>query len=189
MNEWTCNGRKIRLIEGNIVLLNVEAIVNAANKSLILGGGVAGAIRKFGGPTIQEECNKLGPIEVGEAVLTGGGNLLAKHIIHTAGPVYGEGDEDNKLIRATLNSLHIAKKSNIKSLAFPAISTGIFHFPIRRCSEIMLKTTMDFLEKNECPEEVVFCLYGEKSYSFFTETFEKLQERENLTPSSKKKRF
>ncbi len=189
MNEWICNGRKIRLIEGNIVMLNVEAIVNAANKSLILGGGVAGAIRKFGGPSIQEECNKLGPIEIGAAVLTGGGNLKAKNIIHAAGPVYGEGDEDNKLAKATLNSLHIAKKSNIKSLAFPAISTGIFHFPIRRCSEIMLKTTMVFLEKNECPEEVVFCLYGENSYSLFTETFEKLQDRKNQMTSPKKKRF
>jgi len=189
MNEWIRNGRKIRLIEGNIVLLNVEAIVNAANKSLILGGGVAGAIRKFGGPTIQEECNKLGPIEVGEAVFTGGGNLKAKYVIHAAGPVYGEGEEDNKLMRATLNSLLIAQKANIKSLAFPAISTGIFHFPIRRCSEIMLKTTMDFLEKNDCPEEVVFCLYGEKNYSLFTETFEKLQERENQKTSSKKKHY
>lgn len=188
MNEWTRNGRKIRLIEGNIVLLNVEAIVNAANKSLILGGGVAGAIRKFGGPTIQEECNKLGPIEVGEAVLTGGGNLKAEHIIHAAGPVYGEGEEDKKLMKATLNSLLIAQKTKIKSLAFPAISTGIFHFPIRRCSEIMLKTTMDFLDKNDCPEEVVFCLYGEKHYSMFTDAFEKLQEKENQKTSSKKKR-
>ncbi len=188
MNEWTRNGRKIKLIEGNIVLLDVEAIVNAANKSLILGGGVAGAIRKFGGPTIQEECHKLGPIEVGEAVLTGGGNLKAAHVIHAAGPVYGEGEEDNKLKKATLNSLLIAKKTNIKSLAFPAISTGIFHFPIRRCGEIMLKTTMDFLEKNDCPEEVVFCLYGEKHYSLFIETFEKLQAKKNQKTFSKKKR-
>lgn len=189
MNEWTSNGKKIRLIEGNIVLLNVEAIINAANKSLILGGGVAGAIRQFGGPTIQEECNKHGPIEVGDAVLTGGGNLKAKHIIHAAGPVYGEGDEDHKLEKATLNSLRIAQKKNIKSLAFPAISTGIFHFPIRRCGEIMLKTTMDFLKNNDSPEEVIFCLYGEKHYSLFSETFEKLKEREKQTISSKKKRL
>lgn len=188
MNEWTLNGRTIRLLEGNIALLDVEAIVNAANKSLILGGGVAGAVRKFGGPTIQEECNRLGPIEVGEAVLTGGGKLKAKHVIHVAGPIYGEGDEDNKLKKATLNTLLIAQKAKIKSLAFPAISTGIFHFPIRRCSEIMLKTAMDFLEKNECPEEVVFCLYGEKHYSLFTETFEKLQERKYQNTSSKKNR-
>jgi len=187
MNEWTRNGKTIRLIEGNIVLLDVEAIINAANKSLILGGGVAGAIRMFGGPSIQEECNKLGPIQVGEAVLTGGGHLKTKYVIHTAGPVYGEGEEDSKLMKATLNSLLLAQKKEIKSLAFPAISTGIFHFPIRRCSEIMLKTTMDFLKKNDCPEEVVFCLYGEKHYSLFIETFEKLQERERQKSLSKKK--
>ena len=138
--------------------------------------------------TIQEECHKLGPIEVGQAVLTGAGNLKAKFVIHAAGPVYGEGEEDKKLLRATLNSLQIAQKTKIKSIAFPAISTGIFHFPIRRCSEIMLKTTIDFLDKNDCPEEVVFCLYGEKHYSIFANAFEKLQEKENLMTISKKKR-
>ena len=148
---------------------------------------MAGAIRQFGGPTIQEECNKLGPIEVGDAVLTRGGNLKAKYIIHAAGPVYGEGEEDQKLKRATFNSLLLAQKTNIKSLAFPAISTGIFHFPIRRCGEIMLKTTMDFLEINDCPKEVVFCLYGEKHYSLFTETFEKLQEREKKNQKQKQR--
>ena len=108
-------------------------------------------------------------------------------MIHAAGPVYGEGDEDNKLAKATLSSLQIAQKKKIKSIAFPAISTGIFHFPIRRCSEIMLRTAMDFLKKNESPEEIIFCLYGEKAYSLFVETFEKLQENENLKAKSKKK--
>ena len=187
MNEWTFEGRKIRLVEGNIVLLDVDALVNAANKSLILGGGVAGAIRQFGGPSIQEECNKIGPIDVGKAALTGGGNLKARYVIHAAGPVYGEGDEDNKLARATLSSLEIAKKSSLKSLAFPAISTGIFHFPIQRCSEIMLKTTMDFLKNNEHPEEVIFCLYGEKAYSLFSETFERLLDKDSQKIPSKKK--
>ncbi|MGD2245323.1 MAG: macro domain-containing protein [Candidatus Aminicenantes bacterium] len=187
MNEWTNNGRTIRLVEGNIVHLDVEAIVNAANKSLILGGGVAGAIRNFGGPSIQEECNKIGPIEVGEAVITGAGNLRAKYVIHAAGPVYGEGDEDKKLAKAALNSLLIAKKKRIKSIAFPAISAGIFHFPIRRCSEILLKTSMDFLKQNEYPPEIVFCLYGEKTYSLFIETFEKLKDKEKQKNKSKKK--
>jgi O-acetyl-ADP-ribose deacetylase (regulator of RNase III) len=176
MIEWIHKGRRIRLVEGNIVLLDVDAIVNAANKSLILGGGVAGAIRNFGGPSIQEECNRIGPIEVGEAVMTGGGNLKVTHVIHAAGPVYGEGDEDSKLANATLNSLKIALNNKISSIAFPAISAGIFHFPIRRCSEIMLRTARDFLKKNEYPKEIVFCLYGEKAYSFFMETFEKLAE-------------
>ena len=147
MTEWTIDGKKIKLVKGNIVLLEVEAIVNAANKSLILGGGVAGAIRNFGGPSIQEECNKLGSIEVGEAVITKAGNLKAKYVIHAAGPVYGEGDENQKLTKATLNSLRIAQRKKIKNIAFPAISTGIFHFPLQRCSQIMLKVAMEFLEK------------------------------------------
>ncbi len=174
MDECIINGRKLRLVEGNIVVLGVEAIVNAANKSLILGGGVAGAIRKFGGPSIQEECNSIGPIEVGEAVITGAGNLNAHYVIHAVGPVYGEGDEDIKLANAVLNCLKIAKKKKIKSMAFPAISTGIFHFPIKRCAEIMIKVTMDFLRKNTNPEEIVLCLYGERAYSIFQGTFERI---------------
>jgi O-acetyl-ADP-ribose deacetylase (regulator of RNase III) len=174
MPEWTIDGKKLKLVEGNIVVLNVNAIVNAANKSLILGGGVAGAIRNFGGPSIQEECNEIGPIDVGEAVITGAGNLKADYVIHTAGPVYGEGDEDAKLASATLNSLKLAKKKNIKSIAFPAISTGIFHFPIKRCAEIMIKVAMDFLRDNEIPQEIILCLYGERAYSIFQKTFDRL---------------
>jgi len=176
MTEWTIDGKKIKLVKGNIALLDAEAIVNAANKSLILGGGVAGAIRNFGGPSIQEECNKLGSIEVGEAVITGAGNLKAKYVIHAAGPVYGEGDEDQKLTKATLNSLRIAQRKKIKNIAFPAISTGIFHFPLQRCSQIMLKAAMEFLEKNNFPQEIIFCLYDDKAYSVFKNTLEKLAE-------------
>ncbi len=174
MDEWITNGKKLRLVEGNIVLLKVDAVVNAANKSLILGGGVAGAIRNAGGPSIQEECNEIGPIEVGEAVMTGGGKLKARYIIHAVGPVYGEGDEDKKLARATLNSLKLAQKKKLRSVAFPAISTGIFHFPIKRCSEIMIKVAMDFLKENESPQEIILCLYGERAYSIFQRTFERM---------------
>lgn len=174
MSEWMIEGRKLKLVEGNIVALHVDAIVNAANKSLILGGGVAGAIRNFGGPSIQEECNAIGPIEVGDAIITGGGNLNSDYVIHAAGPVYGEGDEDIKLANATLNSLKIAQKKNIQKIAFPAISTGIFHFPIKRCAEIMMKVTMDFLKKNKHPEEIILCLYGERAYSIFQGTFERM---------------
>ncbi len=177
MDEWTVKGRKLRLVEGNIVQLDVDVIVNAANKSLILGGGVAGAIRNFGGPSIQEECNEIGPIEAGEAVMTGAGNLKASYVIHAVGPVYGEGDEDKKLADATLNSLRIASKKKLKSIAFPAISTGIFHFPIKRCSEIMIKVCMDFLQENEYPKEITLCLYGEKAYSIFRSTFEKMTDQ------------
>jgi len=174
MKELTVNNKKLKLVEGNIVFLDVEAVVNAANSSLILGGGVAGAIRSHGGPSIQEECNKIGPIQVGEAALTNAGNLKAKYVIHAAGPVSGEGGEEEKLRNATLNSLKIAEERKIKDIAFPAISTGIFGFPIRRCSEIMLEATMEFLEKHEYPQEIIFCLYGQEAYSVFEKTLEKL---------------
>ncbi len=176
VKEWSSKGRKLKLIEGNIVLLDVEAVVNAANTSLMLGGGVAGAIRNFGGPSIQEECYKIGPIKVGEAALTNAGNLKAKYVIHAAGPVYGEGNEEKKLRNATLSSLEIAEEKKIKDMAFPAISAGIFGFPIQRCSEIMLETAMKFIEENEYPQEVIFCLYGQDAYSVFENTLEKLSE-------------
>jgi len=174
MKEWTVSGRKIKLVEENIVLLDVEAVVNAANKSLVLGGGVAGAIRSYGGPSIQEECNRIGPIQVGEAVITNAGNLKARYVIHAAGPVSGEGEEEEKLRRATLASLKIAEEKKIKDIAFPAISTGIFGFPIQKCSEVMLKAAMEFLEKYEYPQEIIFCLYGQEAYSVFEKTLEEL---------------
>ena len=184
MKEWTTkSGRQIKLVEGNIALLEVEAIVNAANSSLILGGGVAGAIRTYGGPSIQEECNKIGPVEVGSAVITSAGNLKAKYVIHAVGPVYGEGDEDNKLTQATLNSLKIAANRQIKSIAFPAISTGIFRFPLKRCSEIMLKTALEFIKNHEYPQEIIFCLYGQEAYSVFQQTLAKLVQEETASSS------
>lgn len=184
MKEWTVHDRKLRLVEDNIVKLEVEAIVNAANTSLILGGGVAGAIKKFGGPTIQEECLSLGPIKVGEAVLTGAGDLKARYVIHAAGPVFGEGDEEEKLARATLSCLNIAQEKMMKDIAFPAISTGIFGFPLKRCSEIMLKVAMEFLAKNEHPQEIIMCLYGQEAYSVFDITLEKLIRTWKFAPRS-----
>jgi len=171
---FVVDGKKIKIVEGNIVLLDVEAVVNAANKFLKLGGGVAGAIRAYGGPAIQEECDRLAPIDVGQAVITGGGSLKAKYVIHAVGPVNGEGNEEVKLARATLSSLKIAKEKKIKDIAFPAISTGIFGFPLEKCSEVMLQAAMDFLKKNDFPEEILFCLYGQEAYSVFIKTLEKL---------------
>ncbi len=165
---------RMKIVEGNIALLAVEAVVNAANKQLKLGGGVAGAIRTHGGPSIQAECDRLAPIEVGQAVITGGGNLKAKYVIHAVGPVSGEGDEEAKLARATASCLQIAKDRKIRSLALPAISTGIYGFPLQKCSQIMLRVTRDFLNKNECPDQVVFCLYGEDAYAVFKKTLDTL---------------
>ena len=175
MDKPSVAKEKIRVVEGDIALLDVEAVVNAANTHLRLGGGVAGAIRTRGGPAIQEECDRLAPIEVGEAVITGGGNLKAKYVIHAVGPVNGEGDEEAKLARATLSSLQIASDRKILSLAFPAISTGIYRFPLQKCSQIMLRLTLDFLKKNGYPREIVFCLYGAEAYEVFRKTLASLR--------------
>ena len=157
----------LELIEGDITEIQTDAIVNAANAQLVLGGGVAGAIRKKGGPKIQEQCNKIGGTFVGGAVITTGGNLKAKHVIHAVGPRMGEGNEDEKLKNATLNSLKVADENHLKSLAFPAISTGIFGFPIQRCAEIMLKTTIDYLKGQTSLQRIAFCLFGQESYKVF----------------------
>jgi len=157
----------LELLEGDITEMQTEAIVNAANARLILGGGVAGAIRKKGGPKIQEECNRTGGTFVGGAVITGAGNLKAKYVIHAVGPRMGEGQEDAKLKNATLNSLKLADEKTIKSISFPAISTGVFGFPIQRCAEIMLQTAIDYLKGQTCLEKVLFCLFGQADYEVF----------------------
>ena len=174
MIDIMVNKKHLRLMDGNIVLLDVDAIVNAANKSLVLGGGVAGAIRRLAGPSVQQECNAIGPIEVGDAVMTGSGALLARHVIHAVGPVYGEGEEDDKLRRATLNSLILVNQNRLHSIAFPAISTGIFRFPLKRCSEIMLETALKYMQNHPYPKEIVFCLYGDNAFNTFSNTLEKL---------------
>jgi O-acetyl-ADP-ribose deacetylase (regulator of RNase III) len=157
------------LLEGDITEADTEAIVNAANEALVLGGGVAGAIRTKGGPAIQAECNTISPTCVGAAVKTTAGNLKAKYVIHAVGPRMGEGKEDVKLKSATLNSLVLADRDGIKTLTFPAISTGIFGFPMDRCAEIMLQTTIDYLKGETNLERVAFCLYGLGSYKIFAE--------------------
>jgi len=157
----------LELVEGDITEMDTDAIVNAANAQLVMGGGVAGAIRRKGGPAIQDECNRIGGTFVGGAVITTGGNLKAAHVIHAAGPRMGEGDEDSKLRNATVNSLKVADDNNLKSIAFPAISTGIFGYPIDRCADIMLDTTIEYLKGETGLERVVFCLYGSSAYETF----------------------
>jgi O-acetyl-ADP-ribose deacetylase (regulator of RNase III) len=164
----------IELVQGDITEMETDAIVNAANAQLRLGGGVAGAIRQKGGPSIQQECNEHGPIAVGEAAITCGGNLKARHVIHAVGPMMGEGDEDNKLRNATLNSLKLAEEKGLRSISFPAISTGIFGYPVDRCAHIMLTTAIDWLQKGGSLERVVFCLYGADSYGVFEDELRRL---------------
>jgi O-acetyl-ADP-ribose deacetylase len=160
-------GRKLELVEGDITELDTDAIVNAANARLVLGAGVAGAIRRKGGPGIQQECDRIGGTFVGGAVITTGGTLKARHVIHAVGPQMGEGNEEEKLRNATRNALKLADEHGLKSIAFPAISTGIFGFPIRRCAAIMLQTTVEYLRGDTGLQRVVFCLFGRDSYNVF----------------------
>jgi O-acetyl-ADP-ribose deacetylase (regulator of RNase III) len=168
------NKAVLELTQGDITDQTTDAIVNAANAALQLGGGVAGAIRRKGGPKIQEECNKIGGTHVGGAVITTGGNLAAKYVIHAVGPRHGEEHEDAKLKDATLNSLILADQKNLKSIAFPAISTGIFGFPKDRCATIMLSTTIAYLEGPTKLEKVVYCLYDQKTFEIFKRTLQSL---------------
>jgi len=173
--KWIINGKDLILLQGDITEMETDAIVNAANQNLVLGAGVAGAIRTKGGPAIQDECNRIGGAAVGEAVITTGGNLKASYVIHAVGPRIGEGDEDQKLANATRNSLYLAKEKGLSSIALPAISTGIFGFPKERCAQIMLTTVVETLKREETPlEEVVFCLWGEESLQIFEEAAKKM---------------
>lgn len=162
----------LELCDGDITEMSTDAIVNAANARLVLGGGVAGAIRKKGGPSIQAECDKIGGTFVGGAVITTAGSLKARHVIHAVGPRMGEGDEDEKLQSATLNSLKVADENKLKSISLPAISTGIFGFPTERCAKIMLETTIGYLEGPTGLDRVVFCLFGSESYDIFVSRLE-----------------
>ena len=167
MKELKVKNSKIRLVQGDITELATDVIVNAANAQLIMGGGVAGAIRRKGGPAIQEECNKIGGTFVGGAKITTGGNLKAKHVIHAVGPRMGEGNEDEKLKNATLNSLKLMDKHELNTIAFPAISTGIFGYPIERCAKIMISTAKDYLSGDTQIREVIFCLYSSSDFDVF----------------------
>ncbi|MBN1900059.1 macro domain-containing protein [Candidatus Sumerlaeota bacterium] len=157
----------IRLVLGDITEQDTDAIVNAANAALQLGGGVAGAIRRKGGPSIQEECDRIGGTHVGGAVITTGGNLKAKYVIHAVGPRMGEGDEDRKLADATINSLKLADENNLTSITFPAISTGIFGYPLERCAALMLRSAREYCERNTRLKLIVFCLYDQSAYNEF----------------------
>lgn len=166
--------RTLELVEGDITEMNTDAVVNAANARLILGGGVAGAIARKGGPVIQEECDRIGGTPVGTAAITSGGNLKARHVIHAVGPRMGEGDEDAKLEGATRSSLDVAEANGLRSIAFPAVSTGIFGYPVDRCARIMLSAALERLRGETSIERIVFCLFGGEAYSVFESTLKEL---------------
>lgn len=181
MNEMKINGNILSIIKGDITNQETEAIVNAANSSLMGGGGVDGAIHRAGGPAILEECKKIvekqGRLPAGEAVITIGGNLKAKYVIHTVGPIYRDGNhnEAETLRSCYLNSLRVAKKNGIKTISFPSISTGAYRYPVKEASQIALKSVMDFLNENNEIEEVIFVLFDDKTYNVYVETLSELE--------------
>lgn len=160
-------GTILELVKGDITEMDTDAIVNAANSRLKHGGGVAGAIVRKGGRIIQEESDRIGHCEVGRAVITGGGRLKAKYVIHAVGPRMGEGDEDRKLREATLSALRLADERGLRSIALPAISTGIFGYPMERAARIMLESTIEFLRDGSGLKRVVFCLFDDEGYATF----------------------
>ncbi|MGB9803865.1 MAG: O-acetyl-ADP-ribose deacetylase [Desulfofundulus sp.] len=171
----------LRLVVGDITRQDTEAIVNAANSSLMGGGGVDGAIHRAGGPQILEECKQIvarqGSLPAGQAVITTGGNLKARYVIHTVGPIWsgGERGEDGLLRNAYYNSLSLARERGIRSISFPSISTGAYRFPVERAAAIALKTVRDYIIEHNFFEEVRFVLFKEDDYRVYREAWEKIE--------------
>lgn len=160
---------RIQLIQGDITQLNVDAIVNAANNELLPGGGVCGAIHRAAGPALAEACRQVGHCATGHAVLTSGGNLKAKFVIHAVGPVWegGNNKEPQLLAGAYRNSLRLAATHELKSIAFPNISTGIYGYPKEEAAQVAVRTVKDFLAQNEFPEKVIFCCFDEENMNIY----------------------
>jgi O-acetyl-ADP-ribose deacetylase (regulator of RNase III) len=160
---------RMKLVQGDITKQHVDAIVNAANKSLLGGGGVDGAIHRAAGPELVDYCYTLNGCNTGEAKLSPGFRLPAKYVIHAVGPVWrgGTHNEPELLASAYRNSLEIAKEHKFKTIAFPNISTGIYGFPKDKAAEIAIKTVSDFLEKNEFPEEVRFVIFDDSNMHIY----------------------
>lgn len=163
----TLEETQLDILEGDLTELDIDAIVNPANEELQLGGGVAGAIKKKGGPAIQEECNRIGHTPVGQAVMTVAGDLPAKHVIHTVGPQMGEGDEDRKLSTAVRSALALADRHGLKSIGLPAVSTGSFGFPMDRAARIMLTEIHRYLQGGTKIERVAVVLHDEDAFKTF----------------------
>lgn len=168
---------KISIVKGDITKLSVDAIVNAANRTLLGGGGVDGAIHRAAGPMLLEECKKLGGCETGEAKITKGYNLPSKYVIHTVGPVWygGKSNEEEKLRSCYRKSLELALKYEIKTIAFPSISTGAYGYPIEKAVKAVLSEVKIFLEKNNGKiEEIVFVLFSEKDFEIYQAEIKKV---------------
>ena len=180
--EFEVGNATLELIEGDITDVDADVIVNAANSSLMGGGGVDGAIHRKGGPKILEECKRIRETEwpdglpTGKAVITSGGNLKAKYIIHTVGPVWFGGlhVEAELLKQAYKNTLKLASSKELKTIAFPSISTGAFGYPVEEASRIALTTVKVFLEKEDRFKKVIFVLHSDRDFKIYEETARKL---------------
>jgi O-acetyl-ADP-ribose deacetylase len=170
------------LEEGDITRQETEAIVNAANSRLAGGGGVDGAIHRAGGPAIMEECRRIGQCPTGQAVLTTGGNLKARFVIHTVGPIYSGGnrEEAQLLASAYRESLKLARTKGIRSLAFPSLSTGAYGYPLEEAAQIAVKTVADYIKGNPVFERVGFVLFGKQAYEAYRQAAVKELKAEGL---------
>jgi O-acetyl-ADP-ribose deacetylase (regulator of RNase III) len=163
---------RLEIIEGDITKLDVDAIVNAANKSLLGGGGVDGAIHRAAGSGLLAETRTLGGAQTGQAKITGGYNLVARFVIHTVGPVWhgGRNNEDELLASCYRNSLAVAVDNGVRTIAFPAISTGVYSFPIERATAIALRQIADFLSSERSIEKVICCCFNRRDLDVYIKT-------------------
>ena len=168
---------RIELIEGDITKLDVDAIVNAANSSLLGGGGVDGAIHYAAGPQLVEECAKLGGCPTGEARLTKGYRLPARHVIHTVGPIWrgGNNGEPEKLANCYRNSMQIAADNGFATIAFPAISTGVYGYPLQEAAQIAINQVIECLNEMPTIKKVIFVLFGRKNFDIYTDILSNLK--------------
>lgn len=174
--EAEVNKTRLILAEGDITREETDAIANAANEGLRGGGGVDGAIHRAGGPAIMAECRKIGFCPTGQAVVTTGGNLKAKYVIHTVGPVYrgGTRGEERLLASCYIECLKQAVARGLKSIAFPSISTGVYGYPMDEAARVSLKAVIDFLKENETLETVRFVLFGKAALEAYERELRKL---------------
>ena len=162
---------KVYFSQGDITAMRVDAIVNAANTDLVLGAGVAGAIRNAGGPAIQEDCDRIGPIALGEAAVTTGGKLPALYVIHAAGMHLGGTTSAESLRQCTRSSLMLAEGKGLKSIAFPAIGSGVAGFPVDECARIMIGEVLEHIKSRSSLESIHFVLYDENALKTFEDTY------------------
>ena len=173
---------RIEILQGDLTEMDVDAIVNAANNDLQLGGGVAGAIRRKGGPRIQAECDEIGTIPVGGAALTSGGNLKARHVIHAASMQLGGRASAQALRGSTAHALRIAAQQGLKTVALPAVGTGIAGFPLRECADIMLREAVRHLAGPTSLEKVYFVLFDSEALAVFQQAFRELDAAAKASP-------